>query len=222
MLRITAPSSMVVASVLYTLGSRFESWGADMEDPEKKFEGPVLIREAKPEDVPDIQEVFHKTWLDTYPNEAEGITRDDIEDRFKNAFSEETLVKRRAQIEKQPEDEKFIVAEVDGRIVGLCRADKKDGQNRLRAIYVLPEYQKRGIGQLLWGEAKKFFGVERDVFVSVATYNKNAIGFYEKLGFKDTGWRFSLGKFKMKSGNNIPQMKMVLKSGDTLREARLF
>jgi hypothetical protein len=43
----------------------------------------------KPEDTWAITEVFYKSWLLAYPNEKYGITVDDIEDRFKIAFSPE-------------------------------------------------------------------------------------------------------------------------------------
>jgi ribosomal protein S18 acetylase RimI-like enzyme len=44
--------------------------------------------------------------------------------------------------------------------------------------------------------------------VEVATYNANAIRFYEGLGFVDTGKRMSDPKFTMKSGAIIPEMEM--------------
>ena len=39
---------------------------------------PVLIDRARPEDAPRIVEIQEATWLDTYPNEEYGITREDI------------------------------------------------------------------------------------------------------------------------------------------------
>jgi hypothetical protein len=44
--------------------------------------------------------------------------------------------------------------------------------------------------------------------VEVATYNTNAIKFYERLGFVDTGKRISDPKLMMKSGAIIPVMEM--------------
>jgi hypothetical protein len=47
--------------------------------------------------------------------------------------------------------------------------------------------------------------------VEVATYNSNAIAFYKKLGFIETGRRFTNEKTRMKSGSIIPEMEMVIK-----------
>jgi ribosomal protein S18 acetylase RimI-like enzyme len=80
----------------------------------------------------------------------------------------------------------------------------------LQAIYVLPEYQGRGVGKALWNEIRKNFDPKRKTIVNVAIYNIKAISFYEKLGFKDTGKRWQDETFKMKSGSRIPEMEMEL------------
>jgi ribosomal protein S18 acetylase RimI-like enzyme len=77
-------------------------------------------------------------------------------------------------------------------------------------IYVLPEYQGKGIGKLLWNELSKYLDINKETFVEVATYNENAIKFYEKLGFVDTNKRFTDERFRMRSGGIIPQMEMKL------------
>jgi hypothetical protein len=40
----------------------------------------ISISPAMPQDARSIQEIFYKTWLDTYPNQKYGITKEDIED----------------------------------------------------------------------------------------------------------------------------------------------
>lgn len=83
-------------------------------------------------------------------------------------------------------------------------------KNQLQAIYVLPEYQHQGIGTMLWQALCKSFDVSMPTIVQVATYNKQAIVFYEKLGFTDTGKRWQDDKFRMKSGVVIPEMEMEI------------
>jgi len=177
------------------------------ENVEKKIE----IAPATPEDARGMAEVFYKTWLDTYPNEEAGITIDDIEDRYKDTFTEESLRKSRERTANLREGENLILAKEGEKVVGVCRAIKHADKNQIQAIYVLPEYQGRGVGSLLWEEAQKSFDPDKDTIVQVATYNIKAIGFYEKLGFEDTGKRWKDEKFKMKSGAMIPEMEMVIK-----------
>jgi ribosomal protein S18 acetylase RimI-like enzyme len=181
---------------------------ATTENMEKNIE----ISVATPEDVQGITEVMYKTWLATYPHEELGITIDDIEDRYKDSFTETSLQKRAEQIANIPKGQSLFLAKDKDAVVGICRVVITENKNQLQAIYILPEYQGRGIGNKLWERGKEMFNTENDIFVNVASYNKNAIAFYEKLGFKDTGKRWDDEKFILKSGAKIPEMELVIKA----------
>ncbi|HEY4486320.1 MAG TPA: GNAT family N-acetyltransferase [Candidatus Paceibacterota bacterium] len=172
----------------------------------------IKITPAKPEDARAIREVQFKTWLATYPNAEVGITVEDIEDRYKDSFSDESIRQREDQIKNAPTHQRTFVAKEEEKVVGFCIVVKYEDKNQLMAIYILPEYQQKGIGGLLWQEAQKFFDKEKPTIVQVATYNVGAINFYKKLGFKDTGKRFADERFKMKSGAIIPEMEMEIKA----------
>ena len=155
-------------------------------------------------------EVQYKTWLDTYPNEKAGITIDDVEDRYKNAFDTEQI-KRREQIIANPEpNEKFIVVKDGDKVIGVCVGVVYENKNQLRMIYILPEYQGRGIGSMLWEAIFSFFDKNKDIYVELVDYNEKAISFYKKLGFIDTGKRFSDERLRMKSGSILTEMEMKI------------
>lgn len=177
----------------------------------KTFEN-IAISPAIATDVKGMQEVFYRAWLATYPNQEFGITVDDIEDRFKDRLSEEALAKRVVRITNPTEDEINLVAREGGVVVGLCRLIRYHDKNQLQAIYILPEFQGRGIGKMLWEEIQKTLDWSKPTIVQVATYNTKAINFYQKLGFRDSGKRLSDEKFRMKSGATIPEMEMMLQS----------
>lgn len=177
-----------------------------MEDKNKT----ITITEAAPEDALGITTVLYKTWLETYPNEKIGITREDVEESYKDSFTEEKIKNQKENIANTPENQKRVVAKNGDEVVGVATMVRNNENNQLRTIYVLPDYQGRGIGQMLWNEVKKFCDPSKDTIVQVATYNKNAISFYEKLGFVDTGKRWSDEKWKMKSGATIPEMELIL------------
>jgi ribosomal protein S18 acetylase RimI-like enzyme len=81
----------------------------------------------------------------------------------------------------------------------------------MEAIYILPEYQRLGIGSSVWREAQKLLDPKKDVVVQVAAYNTDAIEFYKRRGFRDTGKRWAEKKFRLKSGAVIPAMEMIIK-----------
>ncbi len=83
-------------------------------------------------------------------------------------------------------------------------------KNKLNVLYVLPAYQGKKIGYRLWQEALAFAGNDKDIILDVATYNAKAISFYSRLGFVDTGKRFTHDESMFKSGVKIPEMEMVL------------
>jgi ribosomal protein S18 acetylase RimI-like enzyme len=171
----------------------------------------IRIAIAEPKDVRDMQEVFYRTWLATYPNREHGVTTDDIEFHFKDAFTDETLAARAEKIAHPAKGSTLLLAKEGERVVGLCRTVVSDAENRLQAMYILPEYQGQGIGRMLWGEALKIFTPDRNILVEVAEYNAKAISFYGKLGFVDTGRRWADEKFRMKSGSIIPDMEMIIR-----------
>ncbi|HEY0220810.1 MAG TPA: GNAT family N-acetyltransferase [Candidatus Paceibacterota bacterium] len=171
----------------------------------------IKILEPEIGDARGTIEVQYKAWLATYPNDKEGITIDDIEHRYKDAFSGERLKKREEIITNSELNEKYIIAKDGNKVVGICYGIIEETKNQLQAIYILPEYQGKGIGTKLWNEILSFFDKTKDIYVEVAAYNEKAIGFYKKLGFVDTGRRFSDERFRMKSGSILPEMEMVLR-----------
>lgn len=171
----------------------------------------IQITNARPADARRIQMVFNKTWLTTYSNRKAGITVADIKHRQRGSLGRARLKKRRDGIRNLPRNERYLTAKHGVLVVGVCIVSKQKTYNKLNAIYVLPRYQGRGIGRMLWEEAKTFLNRKRKTVVRVATYNKSAQAFYNKLGFRTTGKRFFEERYRLKSGAIIPEIEMVMR-----------
>ena len=174
----------------------------------------IEITPVSVDDIRDIQGVFYTVWLATYPNDEHGITVDDLKYRYRDMFTPETLEKRRKMIREKTNNELFLVAKNLDKVVGVCYAEKDATRNELRAMYVLPQFQRKGIGALFWKEAQNFFNHSKDIAVNVVVYNSNAINFYKGLGFIDTGKRFTEERFRMRNGSIMPEMEMVIRAGE--------
>jgi ribosomal protein S18 acetylase RimI-like enzyme len=158
----------------------------------------------KPEDAEAIVRMAYET-----PNAEAGITREDIEYLYKDAFTEEKLNLSKNRIIHPPAGESFFIAKDDERVVGTCRVWLYKNNNELQAIYVSPLYQRQGIGKMLWEKALEIIDSAKDTVVYVVAYNEKAINFYKKLGFLDTGKRRVEERRKMKSGNNMEEIEMI-------------
>lgn len=160
---------------------------------------------------PEIMALYKETWLSTYPNTEYGITREDIEEMNSRGMAPDQMEKRTQGFEKMLADEKayYRVATLDGKIVGVCGGEEREESVHLRSIYILPEFQGKGVGSMLMADFLAWAKRAGTVTVHVAVYNKQAIAFYERHGFIDTGKRFSEERFRMKSGNTIPEQEMV-------------
>ncbi len=86
--------------------------------------------------------------------------------------------------------ENTLVARDGERVVGFaCAGASRDaeGEGEVYAIYVLEEYQRRGVGYALMREALALIEGCRVVCVWVLKDNHKAIRFYERVGFRPDG-----------------------------------
>lgn len=138
------------------------------------------IRLALKKDCNELSKLKHNIWQDTY----RGIYSDDKIDNFdyeKNKFKFLSLV-------NNPDIKLYVVEDRD-KIVGYMSFGVpirpfKDYEQEIGLLYILKEYQGRGIGKKLFNLAynsikKKGF---REFFISCNKYNVSAQKFYEKMG----------------------------------------
>lgn len=172
----------------------------------------ISILDAVPKDAEAIREVSRLGWLATYPNDEHGITREDIDERFafKTEKDRQKLIEDRKQKIADPLW-RYWVAKDGEEVIGFSIARRGEKSNIVEAIYLLPDYQGKGLGEQLTQTALVWLGKEKDIEVNVAKYNDRAIKFYEKFGFRKTGIEPLSEITKLPSGKRIPQIEMVLK-----------
>ena len=173
----------------------------------------IEIKDASGEDVDGIRYVLKTTWLDTYPNEELGITKEDIEQRFDDSTPEaqERLARQKQNINTKPDRHEWVAK--DGQVVGWCLALRGE-ENHIQTLYILPEYQGKGAGGKLLTAALGWIGKDKEVSLNVASYNQNAIGFYERYGFVNKGEAAQNDLPPFPSGAVIPEITMVKKASE--------
>lgn len=143
----------------------------------------LLLRKALAEDFQEIASVHHKAWLETY---STLLPKDFLDNR--SLESSISIFKNNHCVDT-------VVAVVNGKIVGFCGWGNLRGNifheelSEIQGIYLLNPFKKNQIGRKMIEFALKELRLEgnQKVGLWVLSTNKNAISFYKKIGFTDTG-----------------------------------
>lgn len=172
----------------------------------------AVVRNAVPRDTKAIREVYYKNWIATYPNEEHKILLSDIEACWSGAFTPESIKKGEQRIAFLPAKQCMFVAEEGGVIIGVTDVTKGDEEHTVATLFVLPEFQRKGVGTKLFTHALEFLGKEHNIIADVAVYNISAIKFFESLGFIVTPDILQKEVFRMPSGSVITEQRMKRKA----------
>ncbi|NLY54338.1 MAG: GNAT family N-acetyltransferase [Firmicutes bacterium] len=135
----------------------------------------MKIRKATHEDILDIQQVAHITWHTTYERTMRPDTRANILAEF---YSEESLASS-----LNNDKTILLVAELEGCIVGFAQALPHPCSGyEVTRIYILPSYQRQGIGAHLLAELSQALSGQC-LWAIVEKDNQPALNFYQKHGF---------------------------------------
>jgi len=143
----------------------------------------VILRKALPDDYEQIAFVHYKAWLETYT----GILPESF---LKNRTLESSI-----NIFKNNLCSNTVVAIVEGKIIGFCgwgplrNNSFEENFGEIHGIYLLDSYKKHKIGRKMLEFALEKLSTKNypKVGLWVLSSNENAIHFYKKLGFSDTG-----------------------------------
>ena len=150
----------------------------------------MKIRRATPADAKGVKSAHYHAYRLNY----RGYLPDEFLD---NMPFDDAIIERTANYIKETE---YYVAETDGQIAGfavLCYPETEAVE--IQAIYVHPDFQKRGVGSALVKEVcrlKKTAGYKKLVLWTLK--NGPSLGFYEKMGLTLSGpsfekiWKFNL------------------------------
>lgn len=145
----------------------------------------------------ELLELSRTTFIDAF---AHLNDPDDFQTYLDGAFSEITLKR-----ELNNSNSTFYFVDYDEQRAGYFKLNTKNAQTdisdkssmEIERIYVLREYQGKGIGRWMLAEIEKIATRDKLKYLWLGVWQKNtdAIGFYENLGFTKFGEHsFYIGK----------------------------
>ena len=164
------------------------------------------IHKATLKNIPEIKEVLKKTWVATYGY----LFNENIINKITSDWHS---VERLSQSIKNPESLMLIAKNKSGKIIGLCSTSKNNRILKISRLYVLPKYQKMGIGKKLLEQSILHFKHIYTIALEVEALNTNAIEFYKLQGFKtDKSFVENIEGIKIKSLSMFKKNKTVKKT----------
>jgi ribosomal protein S18 acetylase RimI-like enzyme len=121
-------------------------------------------------------------------------------------------MKRRNYVEEAHTNPDYflrIAKDRDGKVLGFIDVRRREKENELCGLYVDKMVYGTGLAQAFTDEALHWLGDNKDIRLTVATYNNRAQAFYRKLGFEIVP-----GSERLRDNTGIPIVEMIRK-GDT-------
>jgi ribosomal protein S18 acetylase RimI-like enzyme len=137
-----------------------------------------FIRSAAERDLETVSNLLDVTWHATY----DSIFGVEQVNQMTAAWHSVPALKMR---HARPDSE-FLVADDGKRLGGMAYAAKSrrhKGRILLYQLYILPEFQRQGIGRDMFAELETCFPDASSMRLEVIAANDKAISFYKHLGF---------------------------------------
>jgi len=134
------------------------------------------IKRLEEKDVDEVKKLLRISWLDTYAR----LLSDSIIQKVSLTWHSKENILRGLRNPKIF----FAGYREDSKLLGIITVEKIDDELiQIHRLYVLPSYQRRGIGSKLLEAAINYFPKSKKAVLEVEEVNNKAISFYKKKGF---------------------------------------
>lgn len=149
----------------------------------------INIKKCTLEDSRKLQEISYETFKDTFKDQN---SPENMDAYLERAFNLKQLEKELSNISSQ-----FFFVYFNNEVAGYLKVNTNDAQSEemgdesleIERIYIKNKFQKHGFGKYLLNKAMEI-AMERNkkkIWLGVWEKNENALAFYKKLGFVQTG-----------------------------------
>lgn len=149
----------------------------------------MMIKRCTLKDLETLQQISEETFYDTF---AAQNSEKNMRDYLATAYVPEKLTKEM----NNPHSAFYFIYD-DAQVAGYLKVNVLTAQSEnmsadhleIERIYVRKSYQKKGFGKALMDYAIDLAKAQHKTFIWLGVWekNENAIGFYEKVGFRKIG-----------------------------------
>lgn len=149
----------------------------------------VKITKCNREDLQLLREISIETFNDTFKNQN---SPENMKAYLEKAFNPNQLEKELANSSSE-----FYFISFNEEIAGYLKVNSNDAQTEkmgdesleIERIYIRNKFQRTGLGKYLFNKAVEIAEKQhkKTIWLGVWEENENAIGFYKKIGFVQTG-----------------------------------
>ncbi|MFK2827062.1 GNAT family N-acetyltransferase [Bacillus sp. B190/17] len=149
----------------------------------------INIKQCTLEDVRTLQEMSYETFNETFKDQN---SLENMNTYLERAFNVKQLEKELSNVSSQ-----FFFGYFNNEAAGYLKINTNNAQSEemgdesleIERIYIKKKFQKHGIGKYLLNKALEIAieGNKKKIWLGVWEKNENAIAFYKKMGFIQTG-----------------------------------
>jgi RimJ/RimL family protein N-acetyltransferase len=168
------------------------------------------IAKTVPSDAIGLREMQLQSWLDTYPNDEHGVTTQWIKKYFAPRLTDAGIKDFEKMLATEQNNPNVIILtarDSDGMIVGylLGNIDDDDKKYHLSVLYTDKKTHGSGLGSELMQRFLDWSDLTQSTYLDVVVYNKRAMRFYEKWGYR------KIPHSEYMENDILPSIKMVRK-----------
>ncbi|OIK10446.1 GNAT family N-acetyltransferase [Bacillus sp. MUM 116] len=149
----------------------------------------IDIKKCTLEDLRKLQEISYETFDETF--------KDQNSPENMNAYLERSFNLKQLEKELNNISSEFFFVYFNNEIAGYLKINTNDAQSEemgdesleIERIYIRSKFQKHGLGKYLLNKALEIAmeRIKKKIWLGVWEKNENAIAFYKKMGFVQTG-----------------------------------
>ncbi len=149
----------------------------------------IALRTCTLEDLHELQKISYETFNETFKNQN---SPENMNAYLDTAFTLEQLEKELSNLSSQ-----FYFVYFNNELAGYLKVNTNDAQSEemgaesleIERIYIKSKFQKHGLGKYLFNKAFELAvkNNKKKIWLGVWEKNENALAFYKKMGFIQTG-----------------------------------